>query len=223
MTAVLLEAPSAQPKLFNTPTLPWGAMHNGMHRFTVEEYEKLVRLGILDESDQLELIEGYLVRKMSMKPPHSRTVNKVRKRLDKALPEAWDSQIQSPIRLSESVPEPDYVVFRGDDDDYRDSHPTARDNALVVEVADSSLEGDRTDKARIYARNGLPEYWIVNLEELQIEVYTQPQPQAEVPHYLKRVDYKFGDKVPFSLNGQVLTEFAVEEVFLRADAADEGE
>ena len=67
MAAALLEAPSSPPKSFDTPTLPWGALHNGMHRFTVEEYEKLVRLGLLDESDQLELIEGYLVRKMSMK------------------------------------------------------------------------------------------------------------------------------------------------------------
>jgi len=223
MTAAHLEAPIELFIAFDQPALPWSAMHNGIRKFTVDEYEKLVRFAILTTDDHLELIEGYLVLKMPISPQHSNSVSKLRRRLDRVLPQAWTSRTENPVRLDDSSPEPDYAVFRGSDDEYDRRHPGALDIALLVEVADSSLEGDRTDKARIYARNGIAEYWIVNLEELQIEVYAEPQPQAEVPHYSKRVDYKFGEKVPFRLEGLVLAEFAVEGVFPKADPSREGE
>ncbi len=221
MAVALLEAPEKRASEARISILPRGPFRTEVRRLTVDEYERMIRLRVLGEDERLELIEGFLVTIMPPNPPHSTSVYLVNRRLDRALPEGWILRAENPIRLDFSAPLPDGVVVRGSAVQFARKHPTPGEIALIVEVADSSLEGDRTDKARIYARNGLPEYWIVNLEELQIEVYTQPQ--AEVPHYLKRVDYKFGDKVPFSLNGQVLTEFAVEEVFPSANASDEGE
>jgi Uma2 family endonuclease len=172
----------------------------------------MIRAGILAEGEAVELIEGYLVLKMTKYPPHESTVNRLRKRLDRVLPSGWDSRIQGVITLADSEPEPDYVVTRGSDDDYDTRHPGPGDIGLIVEVADSSLAEDRTDSQRIYARAGIPVYWIVNIPDRQIEVYTDPQPAADPPAYASRRDYRSGDTVPVTLDGVVVGSVAVPDV-----------
>jgi Uma2 family endonuclease len=96
------------------------------------------------------------------------------------LPPGWIVRIQDPIALDdESVPEPDVAVVRGRHVDYRDAHPARA--ALIIEVAESSLAFDRKQKGSLYARGGIEDYWIVNLEEHVVEVYRDPSPDLTAP------------------------------------------
>src|SRR5437764_11230931 len=154
--------------------LPYQGTVAGFRRFTVSEYHRLIELGILTEDDNLELLDGYLVHKTSRNPPHDAAIQKGLKKWLRLLPPGWDLRVQSAITLTESEPEPDFAIVRGDETVYVSRHPAAADIGLVVEVSDSTLPGDRDDKGRIYARAGLQCYWIVNLNDRQIEVYTAP-------------------------------------------------
>ncbi|HVK17875.1 MAG TPA: Uma2 family endonuclease, partial [Fimbriiglobus sp.] len=82
-------------------------------------------------------------------------------------------------------------------------HPGAGDIGIIIEVSDSTLAFDRRDKGRIYARAGIPVYWVVNVADRQVEVYTDPQPGATPPAYAARTDYPPGQNVPIVLDGQV--------------------
>jgi Uma2 family endonuclease len=173
-----------------------------LHRFTVDQYHAMIAAGILHEGRGAELLEGCVVLVMPKGSPHRTALNKARKRLDAVLPAGLNSQIQDPITLSaHTEPEPGYTVFRGSDDDFRGRHPGPADVLLVVEVADSSRHSDRRDKGAIYAAAGLPEYWIVNLADRRVEVYTQPQPAADPPAYAGRTDFPDGAAVPLTLDG----------------------
>jgi Uma2 family endonuclease len=196
-----------------TPTAgPSAALLARLKRFTVAEYHDWGRRGLLTEKDRVVLIEGYLVNKPVKNPPHETTVNRLRKRLDRLLPAGWDSRIQASVTLADSEPEPDYAVVRGSDADYAGRHPGPADIGLVVEVADSSLAADRTDAQRMYAAAGIAVYWIVNIPDRQVEVYTDPDPAAAPPAYRTRTDYRPGDAVPVSLDGVPVGSVAVADV-----------
>ncbi len=161
-----------------------------LYRFTVHEYERMAQ--VLDDP-RVELIDGYVVNKMAKKPPHIWSVGRVFKALDVLPADRWTCRKEDPVRIPDfDEPEPDIAVVRGPEDLYQDRLPEAKDLALVVEVADSSLERDRGGKRNAYARARVPIYWIVNLVERQIEVYTQPGPSG----YASRIDFVAGDEVP---------------------------
>ena len=210
--ATAAPSPAPQVPAAPPPGLPLRGQLAGFRRFTVAEYHAMLRAGILAEGEPVELIEGCLVRKMTKHPPHESTLNRLRKRLDRLLPPGWDSRIQGAITLPDSEPEPDYVAVRGGDADYDARHPGPADVGLIAEVADSSLAVDRTDAHRIYARAGLPVYWIVNIPDRQIEVYTDPRPAADPPAYATRRDYLVGDGVPVVLDGARVGAVAVADV-----------
>ncbi len=195
-----------------TANLPLGAMMAGFRRFSVAEYHKLIELGILTEDDNLELLEGYLVHKMSRNPPRDSTLQKLMKRLLRLLPAGWDLRVQCAVTLPESEPEPDLTVVRGEENDYETRHPGPADVGVVVEVADSTLPGDRADKCRIYARAGVVCYWIINLADRQVEVYTMPSGPTVSPSYGQRTDYRDGDQVPLVLDGVTVANVAVLDV-----------
>lgn len=158
-------------------------------RLRVEQYHAIIQAGILTDDDSVELLEGWLVFKMPKNPPHRVTTRLVRTALENILPPGWYVDSQEPITLSNSEPEPDIVVVRGDTRQYLDRHPGAEDIALIIEVSDTTLQRDRTIKKRIYARAGIAIYWIVNLVEEQVEVYSQPIVEVEQPDYTQRLDY----------------------------------
>jgi Uma2 family endonuclease len=143
-------------------------------RLSVTHYHSMIASGILTEDDQIELLEGLLIAKMPKNPQHSLSTNLLRTALEKIVPVGWYVDSQEPITLEDSEPEPDVMVVCGKTRDYCDRHPTAKDLELVIEVSGSSLNRDRTLKQRIYARAGISTYWILNLEDRQLEVYTQP-------------------------------------------------
>lgn len=178
-------------------------------RLRIEQYHAIIQAGILTDDDSVELLEGWLVFKMPKNPPHRVTTRLVRTALENILPAGWYVDSQEPITLSNSEPEPDIVVVRGDTRQYLDRHPGAEDIALIIEVSDTTLQRDRTVKKRIYARAGISIYWIVNLVEEQIEVYSQPIVEVEQPDYSQRLDFGRSAVIPIIIEGIEIGAIAV--------------
>jgi Uma2 family endonuclease len=145
-----------------------------IRRFTVEQYHQMIHSGILAEGDRVELIRGLVVEMSPQGPKHRVAVTLVQDLLSAAVPRGWNVDIQLPITTRESEPEPDVAVVRGPRRRYLERHPFGGDVALVIEVAEASLDEDRQSKAPIYAAAGIPIYWIVNLVDRQLEVYEEP-------------------------------------------------
>jgi Uma2 family endonuclease len=181
-------------------------------QFSVAEYHRLIEAGVLTENDNIEMLEGYLVNKKPHSPPHDAAIQKGIKKLFRVLPPGWDLRAQCAITLPESEPEPDFAIIRGDENAYLMHHPTAADIGLVVEVSDSSLLGDRDDKGRIYARAGIPCYWIVNVHDGWIEVYTSPSGPVADPKYALRVDHCAGDSISVVLGSNAPVLVAVQDM-----------
>lgn len=181
-------------------------------RLSVDQYHEMVRAGILTDDDPVELLEGWLVTRMPKNPAHRVTTRLTQRALERIVPAGWYVDTQEPITTDDSEPEPDVVVVRGDTRQYLDRHPGPQDVALVVEVADTTLQRDRTLKKRIYAFAAIPVYWIVNLSENQFEVYTDPSGPAESPDYRGRRDYGPSDEVPVIIEGREVGRLAVQEL-----------
>jgi Uma2 family endonuclease len=179
-------------------------------RLSVAQYHQMTQSGILTDDDPVELLEGWLVPKMPKNPPHRLTTQLVREALAPLVPTGWFVDAQEPITTADSEPEPDVVIVRGERRHYHDRHPGPDDLALVVDVSDTTLARDRTLKLRLYAAAGIGCYWIVNLVERQVEVYTAPSGPAAAPHYAQRRDYQPGASIPLALNEAAVGELAVE-------------
>jgi Uma2 family endonuclease len=173
-----------------------------VRRFTVAEYHRLIQTGMLTEDDPVELLEGWIVPKMPRNPVHDATIAIVSELLRVLMPKGWHVRIQSAITTDDSEPEPDLVVTRGVSRDYLSRHPGPADIALVVEVADSSLERDREAKARLYARAGIPAYWVVNLSDLRVESYSDPDASTG---YRKHLEFGLGQSIPLVIAGETRT------------------
>lgn len=144
-------------------------------RIPTAEYLRLVETGVLGEDDRVELLEGVIVAMTPSNPPHAAAVMKTTFALMRAVAEHATVRTQCDFIASKwSVPEPDVAVVPGTLDVYAASHP--RHALLLVEVSDSSIVQDRLSKSRIYAGAGIPEYWIVNLREMLVEVMRGPDP-----------------------------------------------
>ena len=172
-----------------------------LQRFSVEQYHRMIASGVLTENDPVELLEGLLVAKMPRDPHHDGSLCRVQKGISALLTDTWVLRIQSAITTRESEPEPDLVIATGPDTKYFNYHPRRGDLALVIEVANTSLGEDRDLKGPIYARERIPIYWIVNLIERQVEVYTQPR-GVKSATYRERRDYLATSKIPVVLGGE---------------------
>jgi Uma2 family endonuclease len=181
-------------------------------RFSVAQFHQMIRLGILTEDDPVELLEGWIIHKMPKNPPHRAATKLTRNALEEIVPEGWYVDALRTITLLDSEPEPDVVLVRGNTRDYLDRHPGSQDLALVVEIADSTLERDRTSKKRLYARAGIPVYWIVNLPEQKLEVYTEPIDLSQEPTYQQRQDYSLSDEVSVAIEGREVGRLTVQEL-----------
>jgi hypothetical protein len=146
------------------------------------EYDKLVDLGMF-EDERIELLRGVLVPMSPIGAPHSATINRLNRLLILALEGKGTVRIQDPFAaLDDSEPEPDVSVVQLGD--YDAGHPQRAE--LLIEVAESSLARDRGVKLQIYAENGVPEYWVVNLVQRRVEVHTTPEQSgyAHIRHFL---------------------------------------
>jgi Uma2 family endonuclease len=181
-------------------------------RLSVAQYHEMIRSGILTSDDPVELLAGWLVYKMPKNPPHRIATRVALKALEATIPAGWYVDSQEPITLDDSEPEPDVAVVRGDTRLYRDRHPGPEDVALVVEVADSTIDRDRGVKRRVYARAGIPIYWIINLVESVVEVYQEPSGTGEDADYAHRHEYKLSDLVPVIIEGREVGRITAREL-----------
>lgn len=137
---------------------------------SVEAYDALTEKGVLEKS--AELIRGIIVKKMSKSPLHRKLTKRIFLHFLAFQRTGLVAFTESPLRLADSVPEPDAMLVRGEESDYDTKHPSTAE--LVVEVAVSSVALDR-ENASLYAEAKVPEYWIVLGTERQIEVYREPE------------------------------------------------
>jgi Uma2 family endonuclease len=184
-----------------------------VRRFTVDEYHQMIEAGILHEDDPVELLEGWIVPKMGRNPPHDAMISVITMDvLPQRVPPGWFFRGQSAVTTTTSEPEPDVAVIRGRARDYFDRHPGPAEMALVIEVADSSLARDRSLKGRIYAAASVPVYWIINIVDHQIQVYTDPTGLDASPLYRTCHEDRLGDFVPLIIDGRDLGPIPAQEL-----------
>lgn len=184
-----------------------------VYRFSVDEYHRLLDAHVLDHPEEVEFIAGLLVPKMSRKPPHDSTLDKLEDLIRALLPVGWRLRGQKAVAMSSGEPEPDIAVVKGPADRYADHHPRPDEIAMIAEVADTCLDKDQGLKLIDYARNAIPVYWIVNLEDRQIEVYTEPtSPPGADPSYQSRAVYSPGQQTPLTIAGAEVGTIPVDDV-----------
>ncbi len=173
-----------------------------VRRWTVEEYHKLIEHGFFAEDERFELLEGWIVPKMTRNPPHEVAIDLATDALRAVTPAGWRVRAQATITAARSEPEPDLCVVQGLARDYLKRHPVAAEIGLVIEVADSSVSRDRGLKGRLYARMGIARYWIMNLVDHCIEVYSDPTGPSARPVYRRREIVLADGSLTFPLDGQ---------------------
>jgi Uma2 family endonuclease len=145
-------------------------------RFTVKDYYKMAEAGILREDDRVELIEGEIVEMTPIGSQHARCADAINRLLVRGLdPDIAIVRVGEPIRLDPATePQPDFAVVKPEESGYGERHPTPADVLLLIEVSDTSLRYDKDVKAELYARHGIPELWIVDVNTAVIEVLREP-------------------------------------------------
>lgn len=171
------------------------ALSTRQRPLTVEEYHRMAEAGILTEDDRVELLDGRLIAMSPIGPAHLHCVNRLTELLSRRLYTTDDPlarlSVQNPIRLSDtSEPEPDVVLLRPDAP--QDRTPTPADVLLVVEVAVTSADYDRTVKTPRYAAADVPTYWLVDLEQKVVDVARDPDDDT----YAERLRHRRGDMLP---------------------------
>jgi Uma2 family endonuclease len=150
-------------------------------RWTRLEYDRLIERGVFGPEDRIELLGGLLVVREPQGGPHAMAFRMVEEALRRVFASGWDVRGQLPVALDDdSEPEPDISVVPGSFRDYPRDHPAR--SVLIVEVAESSLRLERSEKGSLYARARVPDYWIVNLVDHVLEVYRDPAPDAGAPY-----------------------------------------
>ncbi len=174
------------------------------YRMSAAQYFRAVEADVFPDKERVFLRDGQIYTKMAKKIPHSAASACVTTALISVIPRGWGIWPENPILTNEfSAPLPDLCVVRGHPADYyrRGSHPTAGEISLVVDIAETSLRADRNAALSDYARAGLPVYWIVNLIDWQIEVYTRPETVEGTPRYASREDFTADREVPVTIDG----------------------
>lgn len=143
--------------------------------WTVDDYHRMVETGILTRRDRVELLEGQVIEMNPQLPPHAATTQRAFRYLDRLLETVAYVRMQLPVTLKpKSEPEPDIAVVCIDPNEYGDRHPTPEDILLIIEVADSTLLSDRQQKALIYAKASIADYWILDVNARQVYVFREP-------------------------------------------------
>jgi Uma2 family endonuclease len=200
MSSVIPTQPLVSPPPTLAPLTP--------PRITVDEYDRIIESGSLNEPKKIELIDGYMVTKMSKSAEHGYSIKEVLKAVERIPPECWTWRKEEPVRIPPyDEPEPDGAIVRGSDADYKHRKPEATDVGLLVELSATSAVADR-QQGNIYGRSGIPVYWIVNLADRQIEVYTDPGPSG----YATRHDFTSGQHISVVIDRPQVGQIAVDAI-----------
>ena len=148
---------------------------------------------------------------MPKNAPHDSAIFRLQRRLTKLLGDEFLVRIQSTVELDLSMPDPDLAIVAGPEERFDENRPDAAVLFLVIEVSESSLSQDRGFKARLYGRNKIPVYWIVNLKDRVVEVHTQPR-NGKNPGYRNATVYRPGDSVPVVLGKKTVGSIPVSEI-----------
>lgn len=144
-------------------------------RFTIDEYNRLAKLGFFHEDERVELIRGEIIPIAAKGTFHSTVNRRLIRELLKLIGDRGTLQNQDPIIIPpDSEPEPDVAILKNKDDDYLNYHPTPQDVLLLIEIADSSIKYDQENKLQLYAEAGILYYWIFNSIENCLETYNEP-------------------------------------------------
>ena len=159
------------------------------HRWTVTEYHKMVKAGLLAENSRVELIDGEIIEMAPICSPHAGKVTRLIRLFSTAIGNKALVSAQNPVVLDEhNEPQPDVAVLHWRDDYYENAHPRPEDIILLIEVSDTTVRYDREIKMPLYARSGVPETWLVNLQTRRLEVYCDPKSG----HYRRVEEYHSG-------------------------------
>lgn len=152
------------------------AVEIARRKFTIEEFERMIRKGLFEEDERIELIDGEIVEMSPIELPHLVCVAELQALFHETLGKTVHIWVQNALHMPNNTrPQPDLMLLKRRNDKYRGKYPTAADVLLIVEVAASSLRYDRNVKAPRYAAAGIPEMWIVNLQESIVEIYSSPE------------------------------------------------
>jgi Uma2 family endonuclease len=191
---------------------------DGPFRLSVAQYHQMVAAGILTEDDPVELLEGVLVPKTPKNPLPWLTVRWLRRLLEGLNIAGHFLHCLDPVTSADSEPEPDLALVAGQDTDFLHGNPTLDRVPLVIEIADTTLTRDRKIRKRIYAKAGVPVYWIVNLIDRHIEVYTAPITTGLEPGYAGREIFAVGSRVSVMIAGVIAGQIEVAAVFPPVEA-----
>ncbi len=176
------------------------------YRVNVEQFVKMIEVGVFPDGARVELLGGLLVDMMTKHDPHDVAVAMLGDEFRDLLPSGWIVREEKSLQLGRHWrPEPDLIVARGPHDQYRKRSPQASDLALIVEVADSSYTKDRGHKWRRYGQTGVPCYWLLNINGRTLEVFTDPFAGG----YRTAMIYDDKGVVPFVIEGRELGRVAV--------------
>jgi Uma2 family endonuclease len=154
-------------------------MEQVRHRVSVSVYHRMAEAGIFDEDDRVELIDGEIVDMAPTGSKHASVVKLLTRFLSASIGKLAILSVQDPLHLdSRSEPEPDLMLLKPRDDFYAAAHPQAADVLLLIEVGDTTARFDREVKMPLYARHGVAEVWLIDLETRQIEVCRSPLPDS---------------------------------------------
>jgi Uma2 family endonuclease len=165
-----------------------------LKRWTVAEYHRMSELGILDADERTELIDGQILLMTAKGTPHTTALRLLASLFDDLFNNDRSVWIitQDPIQLDDfSEPEPDLVVVRGAILDYTEHHPYPEDIHLVVEIADSTLKQDSEVKDKLYAKAGISEYWVVDINNRQVNIFRNPTSTGYTNHSILKEPNKF--------------------------------
>ncbi len=145
------------------------------HRFNVKEYYRMAETGVLPPNARVELLNGEIIDMLPIGPFHDGVTNYLNQFFSAVAKRHWITSVQNPVRLDEhSEPQPDLMLLKPAADFYRRRHPQPEDVLLLIEISDTTLGADQAEKIPAYGRAGIAEVWIVNLNELTLEVYREP-------------------------------------------------
>lgn len=156
-------------------TLAKPGSRDARHRFTVDEYQRMAAAGIFSTDERVELLNGDVVMMTPIGPEHGGRTKRLLRLLNRLVGDRAIVCVQDPLSLDEhSQPEPDLMLLRPREDFYTQSHPTAADVLLLIEIADSSLARDRDVKLPLYASAGVREVWVVDIHGRVLTIHTRP-------------------------------------------------
>jgi Uma2 family endonuclease len=145
------------------------------HRFSVKDYYRMAETGVLRPDARVELLEGKIIDMSPIGPFHGGVNTYLTELFAAASKSRWQTRVQNSLRLNDhSEPQPDLVLVKATPDFYRTRHPRPEDVYLLIEISDTTLETDQDEKIPAYGRAGVSEVWIVNLNDLTVEVYREP-------------------------------------------------